>query len=90
MHVGWFVLFLRSKVYNRGDLSFAESLQLDHDACGNINSMIVPCCGDLRELKGGHYHKIVEITENAGKCLLDEYVVRQTQPPIFLFLFYLM
>ncbi|PQQ10751.1 kinesin-like protein KIN-5D [Prunus yedoensis var. nudiflora] len=37
--------------------------------------MIVPCCGDLRELKGGHYHNIVEITENAGKFLLDEYVV---------------
>ncbi|GMN24432.1 hypothetical protein TIFTF001_000559 [Ficus carica] len=55
--------------------SIDQSLQLDHDACGNINSMIVPCCGDLRELKGGHYHKIVEITENAGKCLLDEYVV---------------
>lgn len=38
--------------------------------------MIVPCCGDLRELKGGHYHKIVEITENAGICLLHEYTVR--------------
>lgn len=54
----------------------ADSLQLDHDACGNLNSMIVPCCGDLRELKGGHYHKIVEITENAGICLLHEYTVR--------------
>lgn len=51
------------------------SLQLDQDACANLNSMIVPCCGDLRELKGGHYHKIVEITENAGKCLLNEYMV---------------
>lgn len=38
--------------------------------------MIVPCCGELRELKSGHYHKIVEITENAGKCLLEEYLVR--------------
>ncbi|XVF05601.1 hypothetical protein REPUB_Repub05bG0186900 [Reevesia pubescens] len=55
--------------------SIAHSLQLDHDACGNMNSMIVPCCEDLRELKGGHYHKIVEITENAGKCLEDEYMV---------------
>ncbi|KAL5581127.1 hypothetical protein UlMin_013569 [Ulmus minor] len=55
--------------------SIDHSLQLDHDACGNLNSMIVPCCGDLRELKGGHYHKIVEITETAGKCLLEEYVV---------------
>lgn len=55
--------------------SIDHSLQLDHDACGNLNSIIVPCCGDLRELKGGHYHKIVEITDNAGKCLLDEYTV---------------
>uniref|UniRef100_A0A2N9GZ90 Kinesin motor domain-containing protein n=1 Tax=Fagus sylvatica TaxID=28930 RepID=A0A2N9GZ90_FAGSY len=55
--------------------SIDNSLQLDHDACGNLNSMIVPCCGDLRELKGGHYHKIVEITEDAGKCLLHEYTV---------------
>lgn len=38
--------------------------------------MTVPCCGDLRELKGGHYHKTIEITEDAGKCLLDEYMVR--------------
>ncbi|XWS53209.1 hypothetical protein CRYUN_Cryun11dG0138300 [Craigia yunnanensis] len=56
--------------------SIDHSLQLDHDACGNMNSMIIPCCEDLRELKGGHYHKIVEITENAGKCLEDEYMVR--------------
>ncbi|XWS74207.1 hypothetical protein CRYUN_Cryun02cG0196100 [Craigia yunnanensis] len=55
--------------------SIDYSLQLDHDACGNMNSMIIPCCEDLRELKGGHYHKIVEITENAGKCLEDEYMV---------------
>ncbi|KAK6234771.1 hypothetical protein QUC31_018546 [Theobroma cacao] len=55
--------------------SIDHSLQLDHDACGNMNSMIVPCCEDLRELKGGHYHKIVEITENAGKCLEEEYMV---------------
>ncbi|CAN6559692.1 unnamed protein product [Malus baccata var. baccata] len=55
--------------------SIDHSLQLDREACGNLNSMIVPCCGDLRELKGGHYHNIVEITENAGKFLLDEYVV---------------
>ncbi|EEF29570.1 kinesin-like protein KIN-5D [Ricinus communis] len=52
-----------------------HSLQLDHDACGNLDSMIVPCCEDLRELKAGHYHKIVEITDDAGKCLQDEYVV---------------
>lgn len=58
-----------------------DSLQLDRDACGNINSRIIPCCGDLRELKGGHYHRIIEITENAGKCLLSEYVVRDLNTP---------
>ncbi|KAH7511228.1 hypothetical protein FEM48_Zijuj02G0085600 [Ziziphus jujuba var. spinosa] len=63
-------------IANKNILSSIDySLQLDRDACGNLNSMIVPCCGELRELKGGHYHKIVEITEHAGKCLLDEYVV---------------
>ncbi|KAJ7980926.1 Kinesin-like protein [Quillaja saponaria] len=55
--------------------SIDHSLQLDHDASGNLNSTIIPCCGDLRELKGGHYHKIVEITEHAGKCLHNEYMV---------------
>lgn len=56
--------------------SSADALKLDHDACGNVDSMIVPCCGALRELRSGHYHKIVEITENAGKCLQEEYMVR--------------
>ncbi|KAK8581511.1 hypothetical protein V6N13_144533 [Hibiscus sabdariffa] len=55
--------------------SINQSLQLDRDACGNMNSMIFPCCDDLRSLKGGHYHKIVEITEKAAKCLEDEYTV---------------
>ncbi|KAG5559911.1 hypothetical protein RHGRI_003266 [Rhododendron griersonianum] len=53
--------------------SIDHSLQLDHDACGNLDSMILPCCGELREPKGGHYHNIVEIMKNAGKCLLSEY-----------------
>ncbi|KAL6967423.1 Kinesin-like protein KIN-5D [Sarracenia purpurea var. burkii] len=57
--------------------SIDHSLQLDRDACGNLDSMIVPCCGELRELKSGHYHNVVEITENAGKCLSDEYMVDQ-------------
>ncbi|KAG5238161.1 hypothetical protein OIU78_007883 [Salix suchowensis] len=55
--------------------SIENSLNLDRDACGNFNSMVLPCCEDLREVKGSHHHKIVEITENAGKCLLDEYVL---------------
>ncbi|KAL3530672.1 hypothetical protein ACH5RR_009994 [Cinchona calisaya] len=67
-----------SDVASRNLLSSIDhSLQLDNEACGNIDSLIVPCCGELRELKGGHYHKIVEITENAGKCLLEEYLVDQ-------------
>ncbi|GFP80330.1 125 kDa kinesin-related protein [Phtheirospermum japonicum] len=57
--------------------SIDRSLQLDHEACGNLDSMIVPCCGDLRELNSGHHHKIVEITESAGKCLLEEYMIDQ-------------
>ncbi|KAG5516481.1 hypothetical protein RHGRI_037259 [Rhododendron griersonianum] len=56
--------------------SIDHSLQLDHDAYGNLYSMILPCCGELREPKGGHYHNIVEIMKNAGKCLLSEYALR--------------
>ncbi|PWA85208.1 P-loop containing nucleoside triphosphate hydrolases superfamily protein [Artemisia annua] len=55
--------------------SIDYSLQLDHDARENLDSIIAPCCGELRELKGGHYHKIIEITENAGKTLLNDYTV---------------
>ncbi|KAH0942675.1 hypothetical protein BRARA_A02406 [Brassica rapa] len=55
--------------------SIDHSLKLDNDACAKINSMIIPCCEDLIELKSDHNHKIVEITDNAGKCLLDEYIV---------------
>ncbi|KAL3518285.1 hypothetical protein ACH5RR_020874 [Cinchona calisaya] len=57
--------------------SIDNSLQLDNDACHNLDSLIVPCCGELREQKSGHYHKIMEITENAGQCLLEEYLVDQ-------------
>ncbi|KAE8733778.1 hypothetical protein F3Y22_tig00000991pilonHSYRG00144 [Hibiscus syriacus] len=55
--------------------SIDHSLQLDHGACWNMNSMIIPCCEGLRELKGGHYHLTVEISENSGKCLEEEYMV---------------
>ncbi|CAO2840014.1 unnamed protein product [Amaranthus hypochondriacus] len=55
--------------------SVDHSLQLDHNARENLDSIIAPCCEDIRELKSGHYHKIVEITDHAGKCLLTEYRV---------------
>jgi kinesin family member 11 len=29
----------------------------------------------MRELKGEHHHKVVEISESAGKCLEEEYLV---------------
>ncbi|CAI9105253.1 OLC1v1004137C1 [Oldenlandia corymbosa var. corymbosa] len=57
--------------------SIDHSLQLDNDARENLDSLIVPSCGELRELNSGHHHKIVEITGNAGKCLLEDYVVDQ-------------
>ncbi|XP_064970827.1 kinesin-like protein KIN-5A [Musa acuminata AAA Group] len=52
-----------------------SSLKLDQDACANLDSVLVPCHGELRELKNGHYHKIVEITDIAEKCLEEEYTV---------------
>ncbi|VFQ91454.1 unnamed protein product [Cuscuta campestris] len=55
--------------------SIDNSLQLDHDACENLDSMIVPCCGQLGELNAGHLHKVAEIRKYAGKCLSEEYTV---------------
>ncbi|KAH0934364.1 hypothetical protein HID58_011481 [Brassica napus] len=55
--------------------SIDNPLKLNNDACAKINSMIIPCYEDLIELKSDHNHKIVEITDNTGKCLLDEYIV---------------
>uniref|UniRef100_A0A7N0UKJ5 Kinesin motor domain-containing protein n=1 Tax=Kalanchoe fedtschenkoi TaxID=63787 RepID=A0A7N0UKJ5_KALFE len=49
------------------------SLKLDHDACDNMDAIIGPSWEDLRQLRSGHYSKTVDITENAGKCLLEEY-----------------
>ncbi|GJN36240.1 hypothetical protein PR202_gb25082 [Eleusine coracana subsp. coracana] len=51
------------------------SLKLDHDACANISSILTPCHEEMGELKGEHHSKVVEITENAGKCLEEEYLV---------------
>ncbi|WZY84002.1 hypothetical protein YC2023_030386 [Brassica napus] len=55
--------------------SIDNPLKLNNDACAKINSMIIPCYEDLIELKSDHNHKIVEITDNTGKCLLDEYIM---------------
>ncbi|KAK6142214.1 hypothetical protein DH2020_000011 [Rehmannia glutinosa] len=80
----WTILFCCEFALEDADIgsknmlsSIDRSLQLDREACGNLDSMISPCCGDLRELNSGHYHNIVEINENAGKCLLEEYAVDQ-------------
>ncbi|KAH0904351.1 hypothetical protein HID58_043854, partial [Brassica napus] len=54
---------------------FSDSLKPSNDACSKINSMIIPCCEDLIEPKSDHSHKIVEITNNTGKYLLDENLV---------------
>uniref|UniRef100_R7W770 125 kDa kinesin-related protein n=1 Tax=Aegilops tauschii TaxID=37682 RepID=R7W770_AEGTA len=55
--------------------SIDSSLKVDHEACANIVSVLTPCHGEMTELKGAHYHKVVEITGNAGKCLEEEYLV---------------
>uniref|UniRef100_A0A803KS51 Kinesin motor domain-containing protein n=1 Tax=Chenopodium quinoa TaxID=63459 RepID=A0A803KS51_CHEQI len=63
-------------VTNKGLLASVDySLQLDNEARDNLDSIITPCCEDVRQLKSGHHHKIVEITDHAGKCLLTEYKV---------------
>jgi len=37
--------------------------------------MIVPCHGELRDLKSGHHQKVTEISDDAEKCLEVEYRV---------------
>ncbi|XP_074569890.1 kinesin-like protein KIN-5A [Curcuma longa] len=62
--------------WNKDLLSSIDcSFKLDQEACANFDSMLVPCHGELRELKSGHYHRIVEITDNTRKCLEEEYMV---------------
>ena len=56
-------------------LGVSGSLQLDREACETLDSIINPCCDELRQLNSGHHHKIAEITQNAGKCLLEDYKV---------------
>ncbi|KAH0898376.1 hypothetical protein HID58_047944 [Brassica napus] len=51
--------------------SIDTSLELDNDACAKINFMTIPCWKDLIRLKSDHCYKIVEITDNPGKYLLD-------------------
>ncbi|CAL4903139.1 unnamed protein product [Urochloa decumbens] len=55
--------------------SINSSLKLDHAACANIGAILTPCHGEMTELKGEHHHKVVEISENAGRCLEEEYLV---------------
>ncbi|CAG7881254.1 unnamed protein product [Brassica rapa] len=49
----------------------SASLKLDNDACAKTNFMTIPCWKDLIRLKIDHCYKIVEITDNPGKYLLD-------------------
>lgn len=67
--------WLMEKGKDKTPYYFPGSLKLDHDACANINCMLIPCCGELRELRSGHYHKTVEITQHTGKCFEEEYTV---------------
>lgn len=56
--------------------STAGTLKLDHDAREKLNTIIGPSSQELMELRSCHYNKTVDISENAGKCLLEEYTVR--------------
>jgi kinesin family protein 11 len=55
--------------------SIDNSLQLDKDASTDVNSTIVPCSENLKELRTHHDDNVVEIKQNTGKCLGHEYKV---------------
>ncbi|KAF6145733.1 hypothetical protein GIB67_016182 [Kingdonia uniflora] len=63
-------------VANRNLLCCIEGKFIIVLARGNIVLMVDPYFNDLRDLKSVHYHKIVEITKNAGKCLEKEYMLK--------------
>ncbi|KAH0448342.1 hypothetical protein IEQ34_022142 [Dendrobium chrysotoxum] len=63
-------------IEHKGLLSCIDSsLKLDHKTCEKIDSLIVPCHAELRELQIGHQHSTMKITENAENCLKKEYMV---------------
>ena len=66
---------MNNSLFLRHIPAISGSLKIDHDACTNIGAILTPCHGEMRELKGEHHHKVVEISENAGKCLEEEYLV---------------
>ncbi|KAK8964039.1 125 kDa kinesin-related protein [Platanthera guangdongensis] len=59
--------------------SIDSTSKLDHDAYAKIHSFLVPSHKDLWESGNEHYQKIIEIFNNAGKCLEQEYMV--DEPP---------
>lgn len=58
--------------------SIDSTSELDHDAYAKIHSLIVPSHKDLWESGNGHYRKIIEISNSAGKCLEQEYMVDES------------
>ncbi|EPS68865.1 hypothetical protein M569_05900, partial [Genlisea aurea] len=55
--------------------SIDRCLRLDHEAYSDFGSMIAPCRDAMRELNDGHQLEITGIEENAGSCLLRQYLV---------------
>ncbi|KAA8518831.1 hypothetical protein F0562_016395 [Nyssa sinensis] len=63
-------------VANRSLISSTDyALKRDSDAHEKTNSLIASSCEDIREMKSIHSQNIIEITENARKCMIDEYMV---------------
>lgn len=63
-------------VANKDLLSSIDcSLKVDRDARDKLGTIIGPSSEDLKELRSGHYNKTVDITANAGNCLLEEYTL---------------
>jgi kinesin family protein 11 len=63
--------------------SIDNSLQLDKDASTDVNSTIVPCSENLKELRTHHDDNVVEIKQNTGKCLGHEYKVTRFDPFLY-------
>ncbi|CAK9169081.1 unnamed protein product [Ilex paraguariensis] len=65
-----------SDVANINLLSSVEDLlRLDQYAFEKINSLIGPSCEAMKEAEISHFHIVSEIMVNAGKCLMNDYMV---------------
>lgn len=65
----------------------ADLLKSNHGETEGINSLTTISRDAMKEMEAAHSNKITEITKDAEKCLIIEYMVVNTKELHFFFLF---